>query len=431
MNRAKEYKTSFQALRNEGFFHIFGSSTINKIIGFASTWAIVRIVSKPEYGVYSYAYNLYSFFLILSGLGIVSAFLQLSSETADNEKKERLYRYCMRFGLLVDVALAGLILIIGLFVPLPYDGSGFLLALMSMLPAATIVTELQLTYLRIDTRNVEYSRVNTLNSICVFVLSCVLAYLLKSPGLVLASYLAHLITAAILWKKHGVGISLRENSLTPKDKKGLFSISSISMVNNGLSQLMYLLDIFVLGLVITDSSVIASYKVATNIPTALQFIPQAIMVFAYPYFARNKDNPKWLKRNYFRLIVAFGVFNLFVSAAMFLLAEPIITVFFGRQYIDAVLPSRILSVSYFFSATFRAIAGNLLITQRKLKFNLFVSVFASALNTVLNVFLILKWQSMGAALATLITVAVSGMISTVYLLGVFRKKERQLVEGEN
>ena len=188
---------------------------------------------------------------------------------------------------------------------------------------------------------------------------------------------------------------------------------------------MYLLDIFVLGYVVVDSGVIASYKIATNIPTALQFIPQAIMVFLYPYFARNKDNREWLLKNYKRLILSFGLFNLAVSFMMFVFAKPIIFIFFGEQYLDALVPFRILSCSYFFSATFRSIAGNLLITQRKLKFNLFVSVFASAMNTILNIFMIRAWESNGAALATLITIFVSGLISTCYLIYVFKSKKKK------
>ena len=46
--------------------------------------------------------------------------------------------------------------------------------------------------------------------------------------------------------------------------------------------------------IIPDSTVVAAYKIATNIPTALQFIPAAIIVYIYPHFARNKDNGEWL-----------------------------------------------------------------------------------------------------------------------------------------
>ena len=64
-------------LGNTGFFHVFGSTAINKIIGFASGIVLVRLISKSEYGVYSYAYNLLTFFMIACGFGAVSGILQM------------------------------------------------------------------------------------------------------------------------------------------------------------------------------------------------------------------------------------------------------------------------------------------------------------------------------------------------------------------
>ena len=200
-----------------------------------------------------------------------------------------------------------------------------------------------------------------------------------------------------------------------------FEISGISMVNVGVSQLMYLLDIFVLGLVVGESDIIASYKVATTIPTALNFIPAAIVVYIYPYFVEHRNDKTWLFKNYRRVILGLGAFNLITTIVLFVFAPFFISLIFGKQYLEAVLPFRILCVSYFISGTFRNIAGNLLVTQRKLKFNLFESVFSSGLNTLLNFLLISRFHSVGAAIATLLTMSISAIISTIYLIITFKK----------
>lgn len=420
---AEKIKGGVTALKKKGFFHIFGASTINKIIGFASSWIIVRIISKAEYGVYTYAYNIYSFILLLSGLGIASAVLQVGSETKDPKEKLRVYSYGIKVGTTVDSCLAILILLIALLVPLAIEGSNRLLMMMFALPLVTVVMELQLMYLRINVKNREYSRITTMNSIAVLAFSCILAYIFKAPGLVLAGYCSHLFTIIVASKRYKIPLKPQKSDFSREEKKGIFSIATISMINNGLSRLMYLLDIFVIGLVIKNSGVIASYKIATNIPTALQFIPTALMVFIYPHFAQNKDNKEWLIRNYKRVILPFGAFNLICSLGMIVFAKPAISLLFGTQYLDAVTPFRILAVGYFFSATFRSLAGSLLVTQRKLKFNLFVSVLSSLMNTGLNVWMILMWGSSGAAVATVITGIVSGAISTAYLLYTFKSKK--------
>lgn len=406
----------FKKLKDKGFFHIFGASTINKIIAFASSWIIVRIISKAEYGVYTHAYNKYGFLILLSGLGIASAVLQLGSEAKEEQEKLRIYSYGLKIGLITNLLLSVAVLLVGLFVPLKIEGSNRLLAMMTGLPLVTIVLDLQLMYLRINLCNKQFSALSLINSIAVLAFSCVFAFLLRAPGLVLAGYCSHIASTIIANRVYKVPLRIQNAKVETSERKTIFSIALISMVNNGLSHLMYLLDIFVIGLLIADSETIAAYKIATNIPTALQFIPSAILLFVYPHFAQNKDNKTWVLKKYRQLVIPFGAFNLVTAAVLFLIAKPLIGFIFGLQYLDAVLPFRILCISYFFSATFRTIAGTLLVTQRQLKFNLGISAFAGALNLILNYFLIKSMQMTGAAIATLITTAVCGMISTVYFL---------------
>ena len=42
-----------------GFFHILGSTFINKIIAFLSNIGIVRILTKTDYGVFTGAFNVF------------------------------------------------------------------------------------------------------------------------------------------------------------------------------------------------------------------------------------------------------------------------------------------------------------------------------------------------------------------------------------
>ena len=417
-------------LKDKGFFHIFGASTINKIIGFASSWIIVRIISKADYGVYTHAYNKYGFLILLSGLGIASAVLQLGSEAKENSEKLCIYSYGLKIGLLTNLLLSAAVLLVGLFVPLKIAGSNQLLIMMAGLPLVTIVYDLQLMYLRINLLNKQFSALSMINSFAVLAFSCGLAYLFKAPGLVLAGYCSHIVSTIIANRIYEVPLRVRNFKIEGTERRTIFSIALISMVNNGLSHLMYLLDIFVIGILIADSEVIAAYKIATNIPTALIFIPSSILLFVYPHFARNKDNKAWVLSKYRQLVIPFGVFNLVTAAALILIAKPLIGLIFGAQYLDAVMPFRILCISYFFSATFRTISGTLLVTQRQLKFNLGISAFAGALNMALNFFLIKSMQMNGAAIATLITTAVCGMISTVYFLSYVKYKKTVPIADE-
>ena len=61
-------------------FYFTINSIVNKIIGFFSSTILVHVLSKGEYGVFTYAWNIYSIIVIFSGLGMDSAIIQLCSE---------------------------------------------------------------------------------------------------------------------------------------------------------------------------------------------------------------------------------------------------------------------------------------------------------------------------------------------------------------
>lgn len=406
-----------------GFFHIFGSSVINKIIGFLSSIVLVRILSKSEYGIFTYAWNIYGFVLLLQGMGVGSGVLQIASEhSSDTSFVSRVCNFGARFGVAFDVLLCVILLTIGLLVPLKIQGSNEILILLCLLPMAQLLFQLTLDFLRAQKRNQEYARLTMVNTILLFVVSAGCAYLFREKGLVAGYYVAYLSTflAGLLFFK--IHLFSHEEQLDEENRKALLKIAFISMFNNGLSQLMYLLDVFVLGLVDPQETVLASYKVATMIPSALIFIPQALVTYIYPYFAEHKDDGKWCLKKYKQVLLGIGSLNLCISIILFLGAPLIVQIFFGKQYIDAVPVFRILAINYFFSGTFRTIAGNILVTQRKLKFNLFVGIVSSVVNIVADYLFIQWWGAIGAAFATVMVVAVSSIMFVSYLIYTLKKK---------
>ena len=403
-------------LGTTGFYHVFGSSVINKVIAFASSIVLVRILTKSEYGVYSYADNIIKLFTLASGLGVTSGVLQICSEVTDEDERSRLYSVGCRIGFYANLVLAGIIIIVGLFVPLPINGGNKLLLVMCLIPFTALLSDLQRTYLRTQLRNKEFSYANTFNTVLTFIGAVLLSWLFRTVGLVSAYYIAAICTFFLIMIRWDVPFSIRKKAVSRDKIKQILNISIISMMNNGLTHLMYLLDVFVLGISVRQEAVIASYKIATLIPSALAFIPSSIIIYVYPYFARNRMNKRWVKRNYVRLTVYVGALNFLIAAGLILFAPLVIKIFFGAQYLDALVPFRILSASFAVSGTFRIITGNLLVTQRKLKFNLFTGVLSGVINTALNVVMINKWGAVGAALATIITVIIISVLNVWYLL---------------
>lgn len=406
-----------KTLFRTGFFHIFGSSVINKIVAFLSSVVLVRILSKTEYGVFTYAWNIYSIVLILNGMGIESGTLQILSEhSGDTNFADKISDYSTRFGVKFDLILFVLILGIGLLAPLKIEASRKILCSLCLLPMAQLLFGMTSTYLRSQKRSKDYAKIVVFNTCIIFIVSVVCAYFFRETGMVFGYYVAYICSYLVGVVVFHVRLISKEKVSLEGDKKPLLKISFITMINNGLSQLMYLLDVFVLGIVDPQEAILASYKVATMIPTALAFIPYAMIIYLYPYFAEHRKDRKWCLQKYKQVLLGLMSLNLVLSLILFFGAPLIIRIVFGADYLDAVLVFRILAINYFFSGTFRILSGNLLVTQRKLKFNLIVAVVSSMVNVVADYFFIQWWGAIGAAIATVFVVFVSSVMSTLYLI---------------
>lgn len=409
-------------LGKTGFFHIFGGSTINKIVGFLSSFVLVRILTKTEYGVFTYAWNIYSIVLLFNGLGMEAGVLQMCSESGGNTAYMRgICSYGTRSGMLVNVLLALVLLGVGLLAPLKVNGAGDLLVLLCLLPMAQLAYNLTTACLRAQKRNQEFSRLSITNTAMVFLFTAAGALLMREKGMALGYYGAYIISALLGFFHLHVRLVDPRAQLEKRDQRALRSIAFVSMCNNGLSQLMYLLDVFVLGIVDPQETLLASYKVATIIPSALTFIPLALVTYLYPYFAQNRHDGVWCLKRYKTTLLGLGGLNMLISASLFALAPLVIRLMFGAQYLDAVPVFRLLAVNYFVSGTFRILSGNLLVTQRKLSFNLLVALISGGVNVAADFLFIGWWGPMGAALATVLVTLISSMMSTTYLIHTFKK----------
>ena len=405
--------------KTSGLGQILGANMVNQVIAFASNFIVVRTLSKSEFGIYSYAFNIYSFFALAAGFGMESAGLQLCSENRLDRARANAYaRYSIVFGSGFNIILGALISLVALFWPFPMQGADSVLLCFFSLPFLTTLFNCQQMYYRYNIKNSEYAWLSIVNTLLLLAGSVSGSILFKAQGMALFRELAMALSvcAGLFLFKFPVKEILHAARLSIGEKKDMLKIALISMLNISTGQMLYLLDVFLVGLLITSDTVVASYKTATIIPNALLFIPSAVAIYIYPYFAQNREDKVWVKKNFYKMLKYFAPVNALISAALVVFAPLIIRLIFGGQYLDAVPAFRLLSVSYFFSATFKKMIGNILVTQRKLKVNFWVGIMESLLNIVTNWILIHMVGAIGAAITTLVISVVSSIVLTVYFL---------------
>lgn len=413
-------KRKIQQLANKGFFHIFGSNIINKVVLFCNSIFLVRLLTKEEFGLFSYAENLIMLFLLFNGLGTTAATLQYGSEAQTEEKRNSYFYFGIKTGSFYSIIICLLILIISNFVP--FKESRTIIRNMCLVPMFLFFFESIQVYFRISLKNKKFSILNSLNTFLLTFFSLLGAYFFNITGIVLFRYLAYIITiitGIYLFSKEFYNIfnSIKLNNF---EIRNFLKFSFIAALNNAISQLLYLIDIFLIGNIILNKEIVASYKTATLIPFALNFIPLSIMMFIYPYFAKNNTNIIWIKHNYLKLTQYLFIINFFISLFLILFASQIIQILFGYDYQDAIIPFKILAFGYFIAATFRIPVGNILVMLKQIKFGLYLSLITGIFNIILDIFLIKYYGIVGAAFSTLIVFTFTSILGTLYLVKILK-----------
>ncbi len=404
-------------LIKNGFFHIFSANVINKIIQFGTSVIIVRLITKDAFGQWSYANNILSFFLLADGLGVSSGLLQFASASRSEEERLSYLKYALRVGTMFNGILAGVVLLFTFFFELPVAGSTEILRALSFIPLITILFGILQIYLRADLRNKEFSFVTVVNTLTYFIGVLVGGHFFQVRGIVWGRYLSYIVSiiVAMWFIKDYYHFLLEAEMPSEKNKRQFLKFSIVCMLSDSISQMLYLMDTFLIGIMIQSDLIIASYKTATLIPFALNFIPLSVMTFAYPYFARYKDDKSLIKNYYLKMQRYLFLLNSVISALLIVFAPLVIKILFGPSYLDAVIPFRILSFGYLIAGTFRIPSGNVIASLGKVQVNFHNAIISGGANIVLDILLIKYYGSIGAAIATLLVFIISSIVSVGYL----------------
>lgn len=413
-----------QKLGHMGLFHIFGSNTVNRLISFVSNSVVIRTLSKEQYGLFGSAYNVFNLVGLVNGFGMANAMLLYCSEDRTEQEKSTIYQYTLKAGFLASMLLSIGMVLYGIYGKTGIEGNSRYIVFLSALPMLDYLQLYVLSFLRTRRENKTYARLMTFNTCTRFVFDFLGALLGRISGLILGRYLVYGVTilagAAMCADKYrGPG----KRCITEELKKVLWNYAVKTGGTSALNQIVYLVDIALISYLISDAAVVARYKVAAMIPEALNIIPQSTMVTFLPYFSARKSDGDWVAKNCKRLFAGALILNFFISLVLCAGAPVFLRIIGGVQYLDGARCFQILSISYFFLATFRLFSTNLLAVFHKVTFNFAISVFTGTSNILLDYFLILKYGSIGAAWATLITVVLASLCSFPYLIYVIKNRQ--------
>lgn len=397
--------------------YVLFSKTLNKGIGMISTMVITRVLTQVQYGIWTYAFNIFGYLELLSGLGLAAGAYQFGMENHGKNEEFKYYKYCLRKGIIINGVISALSISILLFIELPIkESKPYTIALCPLLILTYILLVLEYIFLS-ENRIAEYAKVLNINTILNAAGIC-LGSIIGIEGIVIGKYIAVIISIVqILIKlRKELNQIVKSSMFRFSEVKDLWHYSLFTGASAALNLLLYLLDITMIGSLMADAEQLSLYKVGTLIPSALSFIPNSVVTAYLPQIVYNRDNPIWIKKNVKKMYVGMAFLNICLCVFLYLLAPYIISFTSGLKYLPAVPVFRILIIGYGISGTFRTVSINLLAGFRKVNYNLFVSIVSGMLDIILNYILIKKYQMMGASYATLLVEIVTSILAFGYLI---------------
>ena len=416
----------------EGFLsrsgnYIFLASIFSKILSFLASIVVLQFVSDEDLGVVLYAYNIILFILPLNGLGLPQSLIRFGSIAPTEAEKNHIFSLVIKKGTIASLVLIGLVIVFTFFVNFHIADTYFYLCVLSLAILPSFLLESLKSQLRVLHNNKDFAWTELVQNMVLLISVLALSYYFKELGYAVALVIAPLLTYFIFFRKVKIDLQIDGNSGFKKIDLSFFTYGFFASLSNVLTQLLFVIDILLLGYLLSDPEIITKYRYISLIPLSLLFIPRGFMAADFVAITeRIRD------KNYIQTYIKS--YLLFFSAVSFVMLLPCyffqseILSLFGTDYIKFSDSFFLLIFGICGIFILRGLFGNLLSSLGKAHINYYIALAGLLINLGLNYVLIPELGLKGAAITSSVLMWFTGLLSMVFFILLYRKYLLQLNE---
>jgi PST family polysaccharide transporter len=185
------------------------------------------------------------------------------------------------------------------------------------------------------------------------------------------------------------------------------------VIFSGMAIMVYMrLDTVMLKMMQGDFAV-GLYSAATRVSEVWYFIPMAIVSSVSPAIMRAKDNPELFHSRLRKLFSLMAMTACVIGSIVALASHTIIRILYSNSYSGA---APVLAVHVWASIfVFLGVAQSPWdLSKNLLKLSLYRTITGAIINVVMNLYLIPKYSAMGAAIATVVSYAISSVFANAF-----------------
>ena len=406
------------------FALVLAANIFSYFIAFSGSVIFVRLLGKTEFGLYTFAFGIVSLFLLVNGFGAAAGVLQYVSRAKSEQERLGYLHFAFKSGALFNLLISLLIIGYALLIPLPMPRARPILLAMALFPVGRLYIDIFQAYLRATQQNKLQARFLIVNNCVLLAANVIGIACFKLYGLVYFTYIGYLLMFVISSWKFKLPNLFSHAGEFKINVRQFVSYSFFTTLSNAFSGLLFVLDTIIISYIVKDPQLLATYRVATIIPFAINFIPNLAVNYYYPEFAKNAHNPSQIRKLARFVAKRMFIFSAVVSLSLILLAKPLLLLIFGNSYADSVVPFQIISFGYWIIATFRTVNGNILAALGKAKLSFYLTFVILLVNIAVTYWMVAKYSIVGAASAIVLMYTFSSLVGYFTLKIVLRTMEQ-------
>ncbi len=399
----------------------FIASSISMLLGFVITIILGRYLGAEELGLYRMSSTIYAIALLVAAIGIPSAIIKYVAEYKENRTK---LNSIISSGVITSLLLGILFSIIlyllsgileGIF---KMQGLAELLKILSPVFPFALVGGVLLGVLNGLREMKKYGMATIIQSVLMMVISVLLIY----SGYGVKGVMIGVVMASVGWCFYLLFITRDYFKITYEEYEGntkrILAFGSQIFGTNAINMIIYQADTIMIGFFLTASQV-GFYGVALGLSNFFSIVPRAIQIIVYPL-----SSEYWANKNHTALQATIeksmkytACILLPVGLGIEFLSGEIITKIFGDSFFPAILPLQILIIGTMASNIVGSVGGSLTSIGRP-DLGMRIAGISAIINIVSNILFIPRFGIEGAAIASVISLSTSALLSLYFIRNV-------------
>jgi O-antigen/teichoic acid export membrane protein len=398
--------------------YVFLATIISRLLSLLASWIALQFIDNTALGIVLFSYNIILFILPISGLGLPQSLIRFSALNKNKKDRNSIFLYVLKYGLLSSFGMILLIIISSFFISFQFEKAQFYIIVLSFLIIPSFLFEIIRAQLRLNHDNKNFAYSELFYSIIFIILISVLTFYFKEIGYIVSLLLTPFLVIIIFIKK--IKIKLIKIEKIPELNLHFWKYGFFASLSNVVTQLLFVVDILLIGYLIKDAEMVTNYRYISLIPFSLLFLPRIFINTDFVTFTEKIYDKTYIKQYIKSYMLLFLIISISVLIVSYFCGSLLLRLL-DKSFVKYNTSFFILMIGISGIFIFRGLFGNLLSSIGKAHVNYYIATLALLLNIISNYYLIPELGLKGAAITSAILMWFTGILSFICFKLLYKK----------